>query len=181
MGRYELIDTPAGTLFAGGSAAGLHRIEFLDDPQDAPMAASRLAAEIGEPVAAGGGGGVVARAAAQLGDYFGGQRRTFNLPLAPHGTAFQQAVWRELLAIPWGATSSYGAIASAIGRPGSSRAVGAAIGRNPLSIAVPCHRVIGANGALTGYAFGLERKRWLLEHEGAALPVMAPRLATTRG
>lgn len=168
MGQYALLESPAGTVFVGGTASALHRVEFLDDPGEAPPVASRLAAELGEPVGAGEGG-VVSRALMQLRDYFDGRRRTFSLPLAPRGTAFQQAVWHELSAIPWGATTNYGAVARQLGRPGSARATGAAIGRNPLSIIVPCHRVVGARGALTGYAFGLDRKRWLLQHEGARI------------
>src|SRR6185436_10607509 len=90
-------------------------------------------------------------AARELGEYFAGRRRSFSVPLRPEGTAFQRAVWRELLTIPFGETRSYGQIARAIGRPESVRAVGAANGANPLSLFVPCHRVIGASGALTGY------------------------------
>jgi methylated-DNA-[protein]-cysteine S-methyltransferase len=103
----------------------------------------------------------------QLRDYFAGKRRTFDLPLAPQGTEFQQRVWKALLEIPFGETMSYGALAKTLGMPAASRAVGAANGRNPLSIVVPCHRVIGANGSLTGYGGGLPRKRWLLAHESA--------------
>jgi methylated-DNA-[protein]-cysteine S-methyltransferase len=108
---------------------------------------------------------VLAAAARQLEDYFAGRRVTFELPLRPRGTAFQRAVWDALRAIPPGETRSYGEIARAVGKPAAVRAVGAANGRNPLAIVVPCHRVIGAGGTLTGYAGGLEAKRWLLEHE----------------
>ena len=108
---------------------------------------------------------VLALAAAQLTAYFAGDRVAFDLPLEPQGTEFQRAVWRALVAIPFGQTCSYGALASAIGRPSASRAVGAANGRNPLAIIVPCHRVIGANGELTGYAGGMHAKQLLLEHE----------------
>ena len=121
------------------------------------------------------GSDVLALAADQLREYFAGHRRTFDVPLAPEGTGFQQRVWMALLAIPFGQTRSYGQIASAIGRPSASRAVGAANGRNPIAIIVPCHRVIGASGALTGYAGGMDAKRWLLAHEGAAtLPLCQP-------
>ncbi|HKK23463.1 MAG TPA: methylated-DNA--[protein]-cysteine S-methyltransferase [Pseudohaliea sp.] len=109
---------------------------------------------------------VLSRAAAQLRDYFAGRRRAFDLPLASAGTAFQEAVWAALGAIPFGETRSYGDIARALDRPRAVRAVGAANGRNPLPIVVPCHRVIGADGSLTGYAGGMARKRWLLELEG---------------
>jgi methylated-DNA-[protein]-cysteine S-methyltransferase len=104
----------------------------------------------------------------QLADYFAGRRRQFDLPLdLSHGTAFQQSVWQALLAIAPGRTTSYGALALAVGKPAAVRAVGAAVGRNPISVIVPCHRVLGADGSLTGYAGGLERKRALLELEGA--------------
>jgi methylated-DNA-[protein]-cysteine S-methyltransferase len=118
---------------------------------------------------------VLLATADQLREYFAGHRRTFDLPLAPQGTGFQQIVWNALLAIPFGQTRSYGQIAAAIGRPAASRAVGAANGRNPIAIIVPCHRVIGASGDLTGYGGGLPTKRWLLAHEGAAtLPLCQP-------
>ena len=105
-------------------------------------------------------------AEAQLREYFAGARRTFDLPLAPHGTAFQQRVWAALRAIPYGETRTYGELAAAIGSPNASRAVGMANHRNPIPIIIPCHRVIGANGTLTGYAGGLEVKRKLLALEG---------------
>ena len=104
--------------------------------------------------------------AAQLNDYFTGKRTTFDVTLATHGTAFQQAVWQALTEVPFGQTQSYSDIAHALNNPKAVRAVGAANGKNPISIIVPCHRIIGANGKLTGYAGGLERKQWLLEHEG---------------
>ena len=111
---------------------------------------------------------VLLAAAAQLRDYFAGKRNHFDLPLdLSHGTAFQQAVWQALLAIPAGATTSYGALSQRVGNPTAVRAVGAAVGRNPISVIVPCHRVVGANGSLTGYAGGLDRKTALLTLEGA--------------
>jgi methylated-DNA-[protein]-cysteine S-methyltransferase len=102
----------------------------------------------------------------QLTEYFDGTRREFDLPLRLHGTVFQTRVWRELTEIPYGQTWSYGQLAQRIDKPSASRAVGLANGRNPISILVPCHRVIGADGSLTGYGGGIERKRWLLVHEG---------------
>ncbi len=108
---------------------------------------------------------ILAAAVRQLTEYFEGRRRDFDLPLDPVGTDFQRSVWTGLNAIPYGETRSYAALATAIGRPGASRAVGAANGRNPLSIVTPCHRVIGANGTLTGFAGGLAVKQWLLAHE----------------
>jgi len=101
----------------------------------------------------------------QLEAYFAGDLTQFNVPLAAKGTEFQQTVWNALSALPFGARVSYGEIARRIGRPSASRAVGLANGRNPIGIIVPCHRVIGAGGSLTGYGGGLERKQWLLEHE----------------
>lgn len=105
----------------------------------------------------------------QLEEYFAGHRRAFDLPLHPSGTAFQKQVWTALLDIPYGETTSYGKTAAAIGAPRASRAVGLANGQNPLSIIVPCHRVIGANGSLTGYGGGLDAKRWLLAHEASCV------------
>ena len=109
----------------------------------------------------------LAHAAQQLSEYFAGTRRDFDLPLRLQGTVFQQRVWQELTEIPYGTTWSYGQLAKRLGNPNASRAVGLANGQNPISILVPCHRVIGADGSLTGYGGGLERKQWLLTHEGA--------------
>lgn len=103
---------------------------------------------------------------AQLAEYFAGAREAFDVPLRLHGTAFQRTVWTALLDIPFGQTRSYRQQAQHIGQPAAVRAVGAANGQNPISIIVPCHRVIGASGALTGYGGGIERKRWLLAREG---------------
>lgn len=103
----------------------------------------------------------------QLDAYFAHRLRTFDLALAPSGTPFQRRVWQALGQIPYGQTKSYGQIALALGHPGAGRAVGFASARNPLSLIVPCHRVVGSSGQLTGYASGLERKRWLLAHEAA--------------
>jgi methylated-DNA-[protein]-cysteine S-methyltransferase len=103
----------------------------------------------------------------QLSEYFAGQRREFVLPLNARGTPFQKRVWAALLEIPFGETVSYGATALAIGTPTASRAVGLANGQNPISIVVPCHRVVGANGSLTGYGGGLAAKQWLLQHEAS--------------
>jgi methylated-DNA-[protein]-cysteine S-methyltransferase len=111
---------------------------------------------------------VLRQAITQLEEYFGGRRTSFELPLdLQGGTAFQQSVWQALLSIPRGGTMSYGVLSQRIGQPAAVRAVGAAVGRNPLSIVVPCHRVLGADGTLTGYAGGLQRKSALLQLEGA--------------
>ena len=109
------------------------------------------------------------RAEAQLAEYFDGSRRDFDLALDPAGTDFQLRAWQALRAIPYGRTISYGEQAAVLGEPGAARAVGAANGRNPLSIVVPCHRVVAASGALTGFAGGLDTKAWLLDHERAVL------------
>ena len=101
----------------------------------------------------------------QLDEWFAGKRQTFDLPLAPDGTDFQQQVWQALQEIPYGTTCSYGDLARTLGKPSASRAVGAANGQNPIALIIPCHRVIGADGSLTGYAFGMERKKKLLNFE----------------
>jgi len=120
---------------------------------------------------------VLRRAAAELAEYFAGQRVAFDVPLAPVGTPFQHDVWRAIAGVPYGATIAYRDLAARAGRPESIRAAGTATGRNPLSIIVPCHRIVGADGALTGYAGGLARKRALLALEHAAIGAAAPRLA----
>lgn len=111
---------------------------------------------------------LLAQAKRELAEYFAGRRRRFEVPVVLAGTPFQRAVWAALQEIGWGQTLSYGELARQIGRPTASRAVGAANGANPVAIVVPCHRVIGADGSLTGYGGGEPRKRWLLEHEGQA-------------
>ena len=160
---YDLLESPVGTLFVGGSLAGVHRIEFLDDPSHEERHAVRLSVDADLPARrdADGAAGTIE----QLREYFAGARPTFDLTLTPRGTEFQRLVWMALRPIPYGVTTSYGAIAASIGRPTASRAVGAANGQNPIAIVVPCHRVIGSTGALTGYGGGMDRKRWLLGHE----------------
>jgi methylated-DNA-[protein]-cysteine S-methyltransferase len=111
--------------------------------------------------------------ARQLEQYFAGDRSTFDVPLRPAGGAFERAVWAELERIPYGTTASYGELARRLGRPSAARAVGAANGRNPIAVIVPCHRVIGADGSLTGYAGGLATKRALLDLEGGRAPLAA--------
>jgi methylated-DNA-[protein]-cysteine S-methyltransferase len=156
-----MMPSPVGELMLtsdGGALTGLFMEEHGGGPRVGPQADwKREAAPFREAVA-------------QLTAYFAGERHSFSVPLNAAGTDFQKAVWEALEAIPFGETRSYGEIAQQIGRPGASRAVGLANGSNPISIIVPCHRVIGANGTLTGYGGGLERKRWLLEHEGALAP-----------
>ncbi|MEO6992509.1 MAG: methylated-DNA--[protein]-cysteine S-methyltransferase [Lacunisphaera sp.] len=113
----------------------------------------------------------IRRARQQVSDYFSGKRKTFDLPLAPNGTAFQQIIWSALQKIPFGETRSYGELATSVKRAGAARAVGRANATNPLCLIVPCHRVIGANGSLTGFAFGNDIKKKLLVHEGAIKPL----------
>lgn len=158
MRRYTLVPTPVGDVLAtadgSGRLAGIYWPEHERAPKpgtgwerdDAPFAELRR----------------------QLREYFAGERQAFDLDVAAVGTPFQHRVWAALREIPYGATVTYGELAARIGRPSAARAVGLANGRNPLSIVVPCHRVIGSGGVLTGYAGGLEVKRRLLAHEGAA-------------
>ncbi|WP_088182717.1 methylated-DNA--[protein]-cysteine S-methyltransferase [Sphingobium sp. Z007] len=153
---YSIFPSPVGALTLVASDTGLVAILWEDDDP----ARVRLPARqerIDHPI--------LLMAHAQLTDYFAGTRRAFTIPLDFRGTPFQQLIWAALLDIPFGETRSYGDIAHAIGRPTASRAVGAANGRNPISIIAPCHRVVGANGALTGFAGGMETKRWLLDFE----------------
>jgi methylated-DNA-[protein]-cysteine S-methyltransferase len=137
--------------------------------EDAAVVAIHLPSDRGAPArdaVAEARDPVLAEACRQLSEYFDGKRTAFDLPLRPPGTPFQQAVWEALRAIPAGETRSYADIARAVGRPSAVRAVGAANGANPIAIVVPCHRVIGSSGALTGYAGGLPLKKWLLAFEG---------------
>lgn len=146
VGRLELVEE-------SGALVAVH----FDAPADGSARHDR------------GGSPVLAQAHHQLTEYFAGQRREFDLPLRPAGTEFQRRVWAVLATVPWGTTTTYGAIAARLGLPpGASRAVGAANGANPIAIVLPCHRVIGSDGRLTGYAGGLERKAALLRLEGIA-------------
>ena len=121
------------------------------------------------------------RVSAQLDEYFEGKREVFDAPLAPEGTDFQRRVWAVLQTIPFGVTCSYAQVARKVGHPSAVRAVGAANGKNPIGIVIPCHRVIGADGSLTGYGGGLPRKRWLLAHEKAELPLESGRPLSSLG
>lgn len=153
-------DSPLGTMLLAASDAGLAGVWF-EGQRHQPDAAdiARWAEQPDHPV--------LREAVAQLDDYYAGKRSAFDLPLdLRHGTPFQQSVWQALLAIAPGTTTSYAQLGQRIGRPAASRAVGAAVGRNPVSIVVPCHRVLGTGGSLTGYAGGLERKSALLKLEG---------------
>src|SRR5580704_1170966 len=152
---YTQIESPVGPLLLVADEAGLRQILFVNGRHGARPEASwkQDTAPLEKTIR-------------QLRSYFAGEREEFDLSLAPEGTRFQQEVWKRLCDIPYGETISYGELARKIGNPNASRAVGLANGRNPIPILVPCHRVIGADGSITGYGGGLERKRWLLAHEG---------------
>lgn len=155
----RLMRSPVGELRLVATSRGLAAVLWEnDDPQRVPLGPS--SENVDDPL--------LAETARQLDDYFSGRRRVFDVPLDMRGTPFQQDVWRALIDIPYGETRSYAAVARAIGRPGAVRAVGAANGRNPVSIIAPCHRVIGSSGRLTGFAGGLTAKAFLLDLERGA-------------
>ncbi len=153
--QYEAYyQSEIGLIRVTGSGAGVSSLYFVKD--DEKPADSKTPACLQDCIT-------------QLDEYFKGRRRDFSLKLQPEGTEFQKAVWQQLLNISYGKTSSYGDIAAALGDKNAMRAVGSANGKNPISIIVPCHRVIGSNGKLIGYGGGLWRKEWLLKHEGSLL------------
>ena len=157
--RYvTTIDSPVGPLALLSDGTSLTAILFDGERQSRRANDPTVANDSAEPFP---------QARQELAEYFAGARTKFDVPLAPEGTAFQRRVWQALLQVPYGATATYGDIARKIGSPKAVRAVGAANGRNPIAIVVPCHRVIGANGTLTGYGGGLTRKRALLDLETA--------------
>jgi methylated-DNA-[protein]-cysteine S-methyltransferase len=157
MNSFGYLESPIGRLMLTSDGTALTGL-FMEPSRKVPQPIDGWALDL--TIAP------LAETVRQLNEYFAGVRREFDLPLHFEGTTFQRRVWNELTQIPYGETWSYGQLASRIGNPGASRAVGLANGRNPISILVPCHRVIGADGSLTGYGGGLERKRWLLAHEG---------------
>ena len=150
------IESPLGRILLTSDGESLTGLHFEDD---------KYFPRIGNDWLESPADPILARAAAEVREYFSGERNAFDLPMRPAGTLFQQRVWRALCGIACGSTVSYAQVAKAIGAPRSTRAVGAAIGRNPISILVPCHRVVGSDGALTGYAGGLDRKAALLALE----------------
>jgi methylated-DNA-[protein]-cysteine S-methyltransferase len=153
--------SPVGTLTLVGSAAGLRAVLWLNDrPTRVPLPTALSDSSLA----------LLDAAAEQLDEYFAGARTTFDIQLDLHGTVFQTTVWRALLDIGPGETESYGSVARRLGRPSGARAIGAAVGRNPISIIVPCHRVVGADGSLTGFAGGLDAKIFLLTHERGLVP-----------
>jgi methylated-DNA-[protein]-cysteine S-methyltransferase len=158
----HIVSSPIGRLLLSGDGHALTGLWMLDADRHSARVLGLEAGLTPSPA-------IFAEVAAQLEEYFGGDRKEFTVPLAPTGTPFQLAVWTQLTKIPYGSTVSYGGIARALGkRPVASRAVGLANGANPISIIVPCHRVIGSDGSLTGYGGGLDRKELLLRLEGAA-------------
>lgn len=156
--KYTLYASPLGNLLLAGDSTGLKLVNFQEGTHPRPIPPGW------EPDPAH-----FVDALAQLDAYFAGSLRNFDLPLAPSGTPFQLEVWNELLRVPFGTTISYGDLAERIGRPKAVRAVGAANGANPIPLIIPCHRVIGSNGKLTGYGGGIGIKEKLLAHEGARL------------
>jgi methylated-DNA-[protein]-cysteine S-methyltransferase len=161
MNAFCYVDSPIGRLMLttdGSALTGLYMNLYRNKPSKLP--------ELDGDWVENGSIDPLPAVARQLKEYFAGKRREFNLPLRMQGTEFQQRVWRELTKIPFGETRSYGQLAKRLDNPNGSRAVGLANGRNPIAIIVPCHRVIGADGSLTGFGGGIDRKEWLLTHEG---------------
>jgi methylated-DNA-[protein]-cysteine S-methyltransferase len=158
MKFFCYVESPIGQLFLTSDAAALTGL-YMGTPSKRPIP--------GDDWTEDATAGVLPQALQQLKEYFAGLRCNFDLPLRLQGTEFQQRVWRQLTKIPFGETWSYGQLAKRLDNPNASRAVGLANGRNPIAVIVPCHRVIGADGSLTGFGGGLPRKQWLLTHEGA--------------
>ncbi len=154
---YRHVDSPVGPLLIAGDDTGVRLIEFHTPRHPLPRGDDWRE----------GDNDVLRTLQTQLEEYFSGRRRRFDLPLSPQGTDFQRQVWSELANIPFGGTISYADLALRVGRPTATRAVGAANGRNPIPIVLPCHRVIGADGSLTGFGGGLPTKQFLLQLEGA--------------
>jgi methylated-DNA-[protein]-cysteine S-methyltransferase len=161
--RHTVIETPIGPLTLVATPHALREVRF---PNGRPVGPADGPAEPDHPV--------LAHAAHQLAEYFDGSRLDFDVALDPQGSPFQLAAWRGLRQIPYGETVSYGEQARRLGHPGKARAIGAANGSNPLPVIVPCHRIIGSDGSLTGFGGGLERKAWLLHHERQVLGLELP-------
>jgi len=159
---YRRVSTPIGDVLVLANATGITHVALPGDLPELPDGAIE-------------GGAIADQAAVELHEWFTGSRTAFDVPLAPHGTDFQRRVWTALIEVPYGATATYGAIAQAIGRPTATRAVGAANGRNPIPLIIPCHRIVGADGSLTGYsgAGGLAMKRRLLDRERGIIGLSA--------
>ena len=159
--RYDLIESPVGELLLAATDRGLCRISYTVDGGDESLARTFGARVLRMPLD---------EARRELDEYFAGRRQAFDLPLDLRATGFQAVVLAELARVPYGRTDTYGHLAAKAGNPRAARAVGMVMNRNPIPIVLPCHRIVGANGALTGYAGGLQVKRALLELEGVALP-----------
>ena len=151
MEKIFFYETPVGKLCIGEENGAITRVTWRQIPEESILEETELILEC----------------KTQLDAYFRGERKGFDLPLLPKGTAFQQKVWKALTEIPYGETRTYGEIATAVGNPKAARAVGMANNKNPIGIIIPCHRVVGASGKLVGYAGGMDRKEWLLELEKA--------------
>jgi methylated-DNA-[protein]-cysteine S-methyltransferase len=153
---YDVVQSPIGRLILASDGVALVGVWMANaNPTDANWSRHK------------GDDDILARTREELAEYFDGRRRTFDVPLAPNGTEFQRSVWSALTRIPFGTTISYADLARRVGNEAAVRAVGAANGRNPIPVIVPCHRVIGSDGSLTGFGGGLPRKKWLLQHERA--------------
>jgi methylated-DNA-[protein]-cysteine S-methyltransferase len=158
MTRYARFESPLGTLLATAEDEAITSVNFIDAKYTKAIGGDWVEDAKSPPLR---------ECAAQLLEYFAGRRRTFSFPMAPRGTGFQKRVWEEIARVPYGKTITYAELARRAGAAGSARAAGAATGRNPVGVAIPCHRIVGTDGRLTGYAGGLERKSRLLELEGA--------------
>ena len=168
------VSTPVGTLRAQADDVGLRALDFHEREMPAMSAADTVVSESADHP-------VLVQTVRELAEYFAGERQTFTIPLSPQGTAFEKRTWAALLQIPFGQTRTYGQQAATLGMPNASRAVGGANGRNHIAIVIPCHRVIGANGSLTGYGGGMARKKWLLEHEARVAGVHTATAADQQG
>lgn len=158
--RYDVVDSPVGELLVAATDRGLARIHFGADGQDEELARIFGARVLRAPLE---------RVRRELDEYFEGTRRDFDLPIDLRASSFNVEVLRRLALVPYGTTTTYGTLAALVGRPRAARAIGTVMNRNPIPIVLPCHRVLGANGALTGYAGGLDRKLALLRLEGAII------------
>ena len=166
MKHHDFYESPHGQMLLVADDNGLSGVYF-DGQKYLPQVETEWRRDVSHPT--------LAQAKRELAEYFGGERKRFDIPLAPEGTAFQIAVWKAISSVSFGETISYGELARRAGSPGNARAAGAATGRNPITIIVPCHRIVASNGSLTGYAGGLQRKRSLLELEAGVrdLPAAA--------
>lgn len=149
------VNTPVGFLLVQSTQGALTQLKYIDKPHKSDSSSSKAS--------------LLQKTELQLSEYFKGEHRKFELPINPEGTDFQINVWRALQEIPWGEIRTYSQIAKSIGNPKAVQAVGAANAKNPIPIIIPCHRVIGSDGSLVGYSGGIDKKRWLLEHENALI------------